>query len=317
MPTLNVFNAVEGVDFTSLDLSTITDGTVLFAQSDQWTVQGAEDTISFLGTFGDYDANSVPHSGTITEFTVFGEGGQQTRLSNLNFPVADFVAFVVANDVAGLMQALLAGADVLFGSDLDDTYTGLGGNDEIGGHGGSDVLYGGDGDDFINGGYLGNASNIPPGAPADGADTVYGEAGDDILRGQDGDDVLSGGEGNDNLRGDLGADTLDGGIGNDDLSGGNGQDRIYGGAGNDYLVGGADYDQFVFIGGATGSDTIADFENGVDKIRFFSASADDFSDLAIADNGSGGVTITLPDGSVITLTGMQVADVDASDFSFG
>ncbi|HYE42190.1 MAG TPA: calcium-binding protein, partial [Caulobacteraceae bacterium] len=157
-------------------------------------------------------------------------------------------------------------------------------------------------------------------------DTFFGSAADeqvdgfnglDTLNGGDGADNLKGMNGNDTLNGDDGNDVLNGGANNDTIDGGAGQDRIYGDKGNDTLTGGADNDQFVFIGGATGTDVITDFENGADKIRLFSTSADDYSDLAIADNGSGGVTITLPDGSVITLQNTLYADMDASDFGFG
>lgn len=59
-----------------------------------------------------------------------------------------------------------------------------------------------------------------------------------------------------------GADTVLGGAGNDTISGGLGTDVLNGGNGNDILTGGTaalDSDQFRFSRGATGTDTITDF----------------------------------------------------------
>lgn len=74
-------------------------------------------------------------------------------------------------------------ANTAVGSDLDENFDGLGGDDTLEGRGGNDTLQGG--------------------------------AGQDSLLGGDGDDSLLGGEGNDRLTGGAGNDTIDGGGGND------------------------------------------------------------------------------------------------------
>ena len=97
--------------------------------------------------------------------------------------------------------------------------------------------------------------------------SLDGGAGADILYGGPGggDDILTGGSGDDRLFGGLGDDSLAAGTGNDQLIGGPGDDRLEGGAGNDDLTGGDGADVFLFRTGS-GSDTIADFALGMDKI---------------------------------------------------
>jgi Ca2+-binding RTX toxin-like protein len=102
-----------------------------------------------------------------------------------------------------------------------------------------------------------------------GNDTVAGELGDDRIFGEDGDDVL---------RGDLNSRDPGGTVGGDDqIYGDAGDDLIRGGLGNDILVGddfsgGGGSDTFVLAAGE-GTDTILDFELGVDFIGL----ADDLS----------------------------------------
>ncbi|MGK7905468.1 MAG: Ig-like domain-containing protein [Hormoscilla sp.] len=64
--------------------------------------------------------------------------------------------------------------------------------------------------------------------------------------------------GNDNLIGTVGDDLLSGGSGNDTLRGGLGNDTLNGGAGSDIFV----------ISNISGTDTIADFQVGSDRIGF-------------------------------------------------
>lgn len=127
-------------------------------------------------------------------------------------------------------------------SEYDNGLTGGAGNDLIRGRDGDDIITGdddsrvqavtgrafdamADGADTIFGG-AGN-DEIHTGSWADGdqglanvstgmmGDIAYGEAGNDILRGANGDDYLHGGTGNDNIGGGMGADTLIGGEGSD------------------------------------------------------------------------------------------------------
>ena len=124
-----------------------------------------------------------------------------------------------------LVLNITESADEIRGSDEDNIFDGLGGNDK---------LYGGDGKDRLLGG-IGN-------------DTLYGEDGDDHLYGNGDNDELRGGDGNDVLDGGADTDKLFGGAGNDELQGGTGSDdRLEGGAGDDtYLFGRGDGNTFIY-----------------------------------------------------------------------
>ena len=159
------------------------------------------------------------------------------------------------------------------------------------------------------------------------ADILVTGSGDDTLIGGFADDTLTGGAGNDRLYGQTQNDTLNGGTGNDNLygqqnddilNGDTGADNLFGGTGDDILSGGGvdlDRDLFVFQTGG-GTDTITDYEDGVDQIQFRAiAGTTQFSDLAIANNGSGDAVITYSEGTV-TLNGIDQSQLDVSDFVF-
>lgn len=99
-----------------------------------------------------------------------------------------------------------------------------------------------------------------------GDDVFYMRKGDDVASGWGGDDVLNGGDGDDTLSGGDGADVLFGDAGNDELRGGTGADRLVGGGGNDRLIGGPGADTFLYYSVKANTDTIMDFEVGVDTI---------------------------------------------------
>ncbi|TDK46224.1 calcium-binding protein [Antarcticimicrobium luteum] len=110
----------------------------------------------------------------------------------------------------------------------------------------------------------------------DAGNRLAGRSGDDTITAAGGRDRLFGGTGRDTLKGNGGADTLKGGAGRDKLLGGRGDDSLDGGGhrdrlkgqgGDDILTGGAGADRFVFARGG-GGDTITDFTDDVDAIRF-------------------------------------------------
>lgn len=169
------------------------------------------------------------------------------------------------------------GNDSLFGGEGDDALLGKANDDQLFGGGGSDRMTGGTGNDRLSGEdgndrLAGNSGN----------DTLFGGTGDDDLLGQAGKDRLLAGSGNDTLRGgsgndrllgeadddfldgEAGDDRLLGGDGNDTLLGGKGNDRLIGEAGDDLIQGGKGKDTFVLA--TTGTDTIKDFEVGIDFI---------------------------------------------------
>jgi len=85
---------------------------------------------------------------------------------------------------------------------------------------------------------------------------VYSGAGADQVIGGTGRDNVYGGAGNDRIEGGAKADVLSGDAGDDILRGGKGKDLLFGGEGTDCFI----------LESKSGTDTIADFEIGLDKI---------------------------------------------------
>ena len=186
--------------------------------------------------------------------------------------------------------------DTLTGSEVGEATQGMGGDDFLRGMSGNDNLYGGEGNDLLHGnrgqdfldGGSGNdtlhgGKNNDTLSGADGNDHLYGDFDDDTIDGGEGNDFLNGNRGNDLLNGGIGNDTLHGGKNNDTLTGNSGDDFLSGDLGEDTLVGGTGSDVFVVSQGR-GSDTIVDFEDGIDSLRL--AFGLTFNDLAIAGNAN-------------------------------
>ncbi len=218
--------------------------------------------------------------------------------------------------------------DVLTGNGSNNVLTGGSGNDRLDGRDGADTSDGGLGDDWH---YVDNGGDVVIDAAGQGAgDRVFASASyvltaaaeieilSTALQAGTGAINLTGNGFSQTVVGNHGANRLDGGGGNDTLYGHNGADVLIGGAGDDVLDGGLGADEFLFNAGSFGADRVVDFTNGVDHIRISGiAGVNDFSDLSVTANGSGWAVITLPDGSSITLQGVNTGLVDASDFLFG
>ena len=126
-----------------------------------------------------------------------------------------------------------------------------------------------------------------------------------------GPDSIWGGSGNDTINGGTGPDTIYGGIGNDTINGGTGPETITGGSGNNVINAGTGPD--LIQDTSPGShDTVFGFHNG-DAISF--AGEDPLSVqhvVATSQEKHGNTTLTLPDGSTITLVG--ISHIDGSFF---
>ncbi|MCY4067159.1 MAG: calcium-binding protein, partial [Rhodospirillaceae bacterium] len=144
------------------------------------------------------------------------------------------------------------------------------------------------------------------------------ESGDFFVDSADATTMAMGG-GDDTVLAGEGADTIDGGAGDDMLLGEEGDDTIHGGAGDDTLYGGSGADAFVFKAGH-GTDTIGDFANGEDTIRIDTAGltgVTGFDNLTITDdNGTAVIDLTGQGGGTIRLEGVDITDLDATDFAF-
>ena len=136
------------------------------------------------------------------------------RLNEGNDSVFAGASFVLPDNVENLhvQKQVFQGRPVLIGNQLDNTITGYGRLEGLGG------------DDFI---WMIGASD------ADGGD------GNDVLKGSGRDDVLGGGAGDDIVRGGPGSDRIDGGTGGDEMRGGGGHDRYYVDSPDDRVLEGA------------------------------------------------------------------------------
>ena len=216
------------------------------------------------------------------------------------------------------------GNDRLFGGVGDDSLIGYDQNDTLVGDWGNDFLDGGTGDDWMNGG--GDADYL---VGRTGNDTIFGGEGNDTLIGQLGNDTIYSGWGMDHAYGGEGDDEIWGGNQDDTLDGGDGADTLVGGMAQDELIGGAGSDLFVFFD-LDGNDAILDFDalDPDEKIDLRGVTAiTGLADLNLADPHAGGaqqwaanvVIYTGGPGMLsnsVTLIGVQIADLDASDFIF-
>jgi Ca2+-binding RTX toxin-like protein len=109
----------------------------------------------------------------------------------------------------------------------------------------------------------------------DGNDYMVDNSSDTLantMRGGNGNDVVDGGQGADKLYGDAGNDNLSGGVGNDSLEGGTESDILYGDAGNDLINGGGGEvnSGFYYITGGEqlwGDQAYGNGSAGADKFR--------------------------------------------------
>jgi Ca2+-binding RTX toxin-like protein len=214
-------------------------------------------------------------------------------------------------------------ADTFFGGSGRDVAFGQGGNDILFGNAGTDALYGQAGDDFLLGG---DGADVLDGGTA-GFDAVYygdsatavsinlatathsGFAAGDTFVGIEGYLLTEAGDTMTGLDspslGELiyglgGDDRLVGLGGFDWLLGGDGADTLTGGFGFDLLIGGAGADRFVYETGGQGGvgEGIADFQVGIDKLAFVTASKG-ITGLTLGQN------LFIQNSNVTTITGSQ------------
>ena len=253
-----------------------------------------------------------------------GSGGDRLEGGN----GLDSVSYLeaTARVVVDLASPLLNGGEAsgdsyssieqVIGSNFDDSLSGDGaanglggfaGNDTLNGRGGNDVLVGGDGNDVLTGGA--GADRLEGGNGIDTASysaallnsllslsvsgvTVdlmapsvnTGEAAGDTfffvenLTGSSFNDVLRGDNGANVINGLGGTNALQGRGGNDTLIGGIGNDKLQGDAGADTLTGGLGFDTFIFV--ATGDSPMT----GRDTITDFLSLTDKIDLRAIDAN---------------------------------
>jgi VCBS repeat-containing protein len=173
-----------------------------------------------------------------------------------------------ATHASALTGAEHTSAQVVTGTEADDTLVAGQGADQLHGGAGNDlllagvhtvVLDGGEGFDTVS--YAAATSAVTVDLRADG--TTGGWAAGETLTGIE---QLIGSDYNDIFHaGDSGL-VMNGGKGDDQLFGGKGADTLIGGAGHDTLTGGAGADTFVWQAGDAGTDTVSDFQLGTDTL---------------------------------------------------
>jgi hypothetical protein len=226
-------------------------------------------------------------------------------VSDNNFGAAQFTQVITL--AANLTPTAIPPTEVLAGTAKDDlnlvptnkqTIFADGGNDIIDGSvskGSDNRLYGGDGNDEL---YAGKN------------DRLFGEAGDDILD-------ASQGKGGNRLYGGAGSDKLFAGT-NDFLFGGDSNDTIFAGKGGNNLYGGAGADKFylAYNGTPASTNTVSDFEIGIDKMFILGiAGTTDFSKVTITQQGADAL-VKAGGKDLAVLTGIQASSLNAGNFSF-
>ena len=108
---------------------------------------------------------------------------------------------------------------------------------------------------------------------------------------------------------------LNGQAGDDTLNGEGGNDTLIGGLGNDILIGGAGADTFIFNDG-DGTDTIVDFEAGVDSIdlRDFGPDFDVAGALSSAQQDGDDAVLSLGDTASVRFADFDVDSLSQNDF---
>lgn len=256
-------------------------------------------------------------------------GGNDSILGGLGFDT-------INGDAGTLLDSAQGGNDTIHGQDDGDYLFGDAEELYDSSSGGDDLIYGEGGGDWL----IGDAGWYQYGASQGGNDTLDGGLGSDDIDGdawvlneasKGGNDVIYGGDGADRIRGDAwdmngtsqgGDDLIYGGSGADAIYGDTrslavgaqgGNDTLIGGEGDDQLWGNSGADIFAFMDG-DGADTINDFEQGVDLIRFDQTGLN-FSDLVITDQGNH--RLVQYGANVIAVYGLQIgASLTAADILF-
>ncbi|AOF88954.1 calcium-binding protein [Sinorhizobium sp. RAC02] len=213
----------------------------------------------------------------------------------------------------------LKNVEGIYGTNYVDKFVGSNGDNEFAGLAGNDIIDGGGGDfdgvmyqrDYDQGGKGKVLVDLVKGYAIDG----FGDR--DTLKNIE---EVSGGRSNDTIIGNTKNNNLRGGDGNDVIRGGGGvQDRLEGQVGNDTLYGTkGTKDFFVFRDRSDrnlGTDTVNAFTDGEDKIHFRNFSKiDSLSDLKITQSGDD-VLITFSHGKII-VDNITVSKFTAADFLF-
>ncbi|MEP6017554.1 MAG: calcium-binding protein [Paracoccaceae bacterium] len=230
--------------------------------------------LNFVGSVGN-DSYDINLNGGTVRLSYFSS---ETGIN------ADIAAGIISDGFGGQDTIVFSGtasgqfqlvgsnlSDSIIGSDGDDVFITIEGNDTVDGGAGFDSLYynregvvDGISADLEAGtiegvwfdqAFTDSVLNIEEIHGSDqGNDTILGDSVANQFLGQAGNDSLAGRGGNDTILGGDGNDTLLGNEGEDLLEGGEGQDEVFGADGNDTILGDDGSD---LLGGASGADSLS------------------------------------------------------------
>ena len=184
-------------------------------------------------------------------------------LSGASISVADFTSYVNSNNIIGLFQQMLQGADQIIGSASADILYAFDGNDRLDGGLGNDILLGRAGDDTY---VVDSVGDQVVERTNDGSDTV--ESAVSFALGENVENLTLTGSAAINGTGNALANVLVGNSAANTLDGGAGNDTLYDSAGADTLRGGADDDRFILTNAATQAGGTMSGGDGMDTIVF-------------------------------------------------
>ena len=259
-------------------------------------IQGATDISGLESIAGNSNIRPVEKR-LLLDFGALGIQLDNTEALSLGPVLADGrQSIIVASDNNFNPDAQITQL-LAFALDLNRNVTqGTSGNDTlVGGMNSDDVILGGDGDDVLRGDLNNRSAQT---GEAGGDDLIYGGAGSDRIGGKSGNDRLFGDAGDDQIWGDDGDDIIRGGEGNDILTG----DNFSGGRGTDTFV--------LAIG--EGSDTIVDFEVGIDLIGL--AGGLSFGQISISQQNNQTAIIAAADETLAVLQGVNASALGESSF---
>jgi hypothetical protein len=209
-------------------------------------------------------------------------------------------------------------ADILAGTNWDETLIGFNGNDRLDGKAGDDILIGGFGNDTY---VVNSAGDDIQEFAVQGVDTVIASVSFSLAQEGGIENLTLAGAKKLNATGSALDNRLTGNSGNNLLNGAAGDDILTGGNGKDSLTGGIDSDRFVFKTGH-GKDTITDFDalgSDHDIIDLTDVkSITSFGDLKAnhMEKAGSAVVIDAGHGDTITLEDVRLKNLDAGDFLF-
>ena len=202
---------IEGTYYNLLDL-VLGENLDLTEGDDLYNGTYGDDVINGLGgndvLYG-LDGNDTLNGGDGDDVLFGGEGGDTLNggdgIDTVNYEGGTYSAFVdlTGSKLGSAQGDSLISIENLSGTTFRDIFRGTNGNN---------VFIGLEGDDLLQG--------------RNGNDTLIGGVGDDELLGDEGDDTLMGGVGDDELFGGEGNDLLFGGFGDDIIDGGNDVDTV-------------------------------------------------------------------------------------------